>query len=109
MSLQTKDLNYALSGGAAKTTAIQVDGENVILQLTCADIPNTSTTLSLEQSVDGVNYATIEDSEISLDSAQTVQSWNVRGLVRGAFVRISIDTASASGTLISVKLLTSTL
>ena len=108
MSLKSKSLNYELTSGSASMTAEQLDGENIIVQLSMSNIQDSNTTLSLEQSVDGVTYQTVSDSEVTLSENQTVQMWNVRGMVFGAFLRIKVVTTSTEGILYIMQVLTST-
>jgi len=108
MSLLTKTLNYSLTSGNTSLDSQQIDGENVIVQLSMSAIPDTNTVLSLEQSVDGVTYQKITDTDVTLAAAQTVQTWNVRGMVRGAFLRVKVVTTSSAGVLGTMKVLTST-
>lgn len=105
MSLISKKLNYDLTDGNYTSEAIQVDGENIIAIVLFSDLSNTSATIELEQSVDGENWGTVPDSTKALDAAQPSHSWNVIGLVRGAFLRINLKPATCTGTLLTLKVL----
>ncbi|MDD4373496.1 MAG: hypothetical protein PHG67_06235 [Bacteroidales bacterium] len=105
MSLISKELNHDLTDGNYTSEAIQANGHNLIASVLFSNLSNDSATIELEQSVDGENWGTVPDSTKSLNAGQPSHSWNVIGLVRGAFLRINLKPATCTGTLLTLKVL----
>ncbi|MDY0200959.1 MAG: hypothetical protein RBR40_08225 [Tenuifilaceae bacterium] len=105
MSLQTLKLDYNLAGGNHTSEALQVQGENIIATVLFNALSNNTATVELEQSVDGSSWGKVPDSTKALDAAQPSHSWNVIGLVKGAFLRINLKPATCTGTLLTIKVL----
>lgn len=105
MSLISKTLNYDLTDGNYTSEAIQVDGENIIAIALFSGLSNSSATIELEQSVDGENWGTVPDSTKALNADQPSHSYNVIGLVRGAYLRLNLKPATCTGTLLTLKVL----
>jgi len=105
MSLQTLKLDYDLAGGNHTSEALQVQGENIIATVLFNALSNNTASVELEQSVDGNNWGKVPDSTKALEAAQTSHSWNVIGLVRGAFLRVNLKPATCTGTFVTLKIL----
>lgn len=105
MSLITKTINYNLIGGSYLTEAVQLEGSNIIATLAFSGLSNNTATVELQQSIDGNIWGVVPDSSKNLETAQTSHAWNVIGLVRGAFLRISLKPSTCTGTLLNLKVL----
>ena len=93
---------YAIAGGDHNFDAVQTNHDNVIIQVVYSGIVVSDVTLELHESVTGSNFDLVEDSAIVVDQAKTSHSWNVRGLVRGIFLRVKVAKGTATAGTINV-------
>jgi hypothetical protein len=102
----TDNINYDLAGGDFTSNSVQLAGSKIMTSAVLSDIIVSDIKLKLQQSIDGENWGDVPDSEVTIAAGQTSQSWNVIGLVRGSFLRLSGDVGSAvSGTVNDFKIL----
>ncbi len=60
----------------------------------------------LLQSVDGVKWQEIEDSEVSIDNTVNSHAWNIAGYTPGLFIAVYLDPGtSTSGQVVEIKYL----
>ena len=108
MSVKYKTLvvNYAIATGNINFPSMLVDGSNIMCTVNITALNAADTTVALHQSIDETAWGLVPDSTITLASGQTSHTWNVRGLVKGAYLRVSLTKGSASaGTVTNIKLL----
>lgn len=104
MSLKTKLMNYDLSEGDVETEGIQMDGQNAVAELVIDDLTG-DMDAKLQQSIDGVNWSDIEDSELAISEGDTTATWDISLIPRGTLVRVSVTTDGNTGTIVKYQML----
>ena len=108
MSVKYKTLvvNYAIATGNVDFPSMLVSGSNVMCTVNIEGLNEADASVELHQSIDEISWGLVPDSTKTLSSGQTSHTWNVRGLVSGAYLRVSFKKGSASaGTIANIKLL----
>jgi hypothetical protein len=104
----TQPLNFPITPGTSKEfPPLLVSGSNVMCTAEFTGINAADCVIELQQSIDGVFWGTIPDSSKTLATSQSSHTWNVRGLVSGAFIRVKITATGtvSTGILTKIKLL----
>lgn len=102
----TKSPAYAIATGNTTFEAMQVTGANNMCTVNLSGLNSADATVELHQSIDNENWGLVPDSNKVLASGQTSHTWNIRGLVPGAFIRVALTKGTATaGTVTSIKLL----
>ena len=83
MSLIQLDINHDIADGNLVSSALQIDANQASILAKFTDIPTSDVVVSLEQSLDAVNYTPVPDSSKTLDFRHELHQWNVTGLVAG--------------------------
>jgi hypothetical protein len=97
---------YAIATGNTVFASMQVSGENNMITVEIAGLNSADATVELHQSVDEGSWGVVPDSNKVLANGQTSHTWNVRGLVPGAFIRVGLTKGTATaGTINKIKLL----
>jgi hypothetical protein len=103
---KTLVLNYSIASGNIEFPSMIVSGCNNICTVNIEGLNSADASVELHQSIDSVSWGLIPDSAKTLSSGQTSHTWNVRGLVSGAYLRVSFKKGSASaGAVTNIKLL----
>ncbi|MEI6749556.1 MAG: hypothetical protein WCM93_10390 [Bacteroidota bacterium] len=108
MSVKYKTLvvNYAIATGNIDFPSMLVDGSNIMCTVNITALNAADATVALHQSIDETAWGLVPDSTTTLASGQSSHTWNVRGLVKGAYLRVSLTKGSATlGTVTDIKLL----
>ena len=107
-ALITQPHDFPLTPGIEKEfTPLPIYGTNIMCTAEFTGINAADCVIELQQSIDCVSWGAIPDSSKTLASGQTSHTWNVRGLVTGAFIRVKITATGtvSTGTLTNIKLL----
>ena len=103
---KTLVVNYAITTGNIDFPSMLVDGSNIMCTVNITALNAADATVALHQSIDWSAWGLVPDSTTTLASGQTSHTWNVRGLVKGAYLRVSLKKGSATlGTVTDIKLL----
>lgn len=103
---ETLPINYPIATGDAEFAAVQVEGGNIMITVGIAGIDSSDASVELQQSIENATWGLIPDSLKVLSIGQPSHTWNVRGLVRGAFIRVAVKKGTASaGTITNIKVL----
>ncbi len=98
--------NYAIATGDTNLESIPVYGENNICTVEMNGLNSSDASVELHQSIDNNTWGLVPDSPKVLSIGQTSHTWNVRGLVSGAYLRVAVKKGTATaGTITAVKLL----
>ena len=76
--------------GTFNSPSFIIDGSNVMCSLVYSGLESDTIEAKLLQSVDDINFGIVPDSNIVIDKRLGSHTWNVRGLVRGCFLKVSI-------------------
>jgi hypothetical protein len=102
----SRTINYAIATGDSAFESIQVTGEKNILTVDMADINSSDCAIELHQSIDGSSWGLVPDSPKTLAIGQPSHTWNIRGLIRGAYIRVAVKKGTATaGSITTIKLL----
>lgn len=104
MSLKTKLMNYDLADGDVETEGIKMEGQNAVAELVIDDLTG-DMDAKLQQSIDGVNWSDIEDSELAISEGDTTATWDISLIPRGTLVRVSVTTDGNTGTIVKYQML----
>ena len=108
MSLIQLDINHDIADGNLVSSALQIDANQASILAKFTDIPTSDVVVSLEQSLDAVNYTPVPDSSKTLDIAHELHQWNVTGLVAGMYIRLTATVNTAlTGSIDFMKIITS--
>ena len=91
-----------------KEQAAQIapNSDKITVTVIYSDIDTDDVTAKLVQSVDGVNWQDVEDSEVTLDKTLESHTWNLAGYSPGLFITVSVNKAtSTTGTIDAIKYL----
>ena len=103
---KTLIVNYTIATGNIDFSSMLVSGSNIMCTVNITGLNVANATVALHQSIDESAWGLVPDSTITLASGQTSHTWNVRGLVKGAYLRVSLAKGSATaGTVTNIKLL----
>lgn len=100
-SLDTKALNVSLANGYT-SEGLRKEGSRMTFYAAFSGMTEQATA-RLEQSVDGVKYNEIPDSETTIPTGDTEQMWNDPILPSGSYVRLVVE--ASNGTLTTIKML----
>jgi hypothetical protein len=98
--------NYAIVTGDANMEPMLIYGENNMCTVEMSGLNSSDASVELHQSLDNSTWGLVPDSPKVLSIGQTSHTWNVRGLVSGAYLRVAVKKGTATaGTITAVKLL----
>lgn len=108
MSLIQLDINHDIADGNLVSDALQIDANQASILAKFTDIPTSDVVVSLEQSLDSVNFTPVPDSSKTLDVGHELHQWNVTGLVAGMYIRLTATVNTAlTGSIDLMKIITS--
>jgi hypothetical protein len=108
MSVKYKTLvvNYPIASGNIEFPSMLISGSNNMCTVNIEGLESSDASVELHQSIDDESWGLVPDSFKILSAGQASHTWNIRGLVKESFLRVSFQNGNASsGTITNIKLL----
>jgi len=92
---------YAIATGDHDFEAMQATGNLCMITTEISGLNAADASVELHQSIDSVEWGLVPDSPQTLAVGQTSHQWNLAGVVRGAFLRVSLKKGTATAGIVN--------